>query len=391
MRLKNSSLGKIKNKLRKCKGCNFSTITQDIDICPVCSNKLDRIEACSPLGFCVDYEKNPRDFNGVYDWHSPVSDIALDCSDRLESIKEQIKNIHIRTNVIPSTGRVHLVNDNNGYLFTLGRKEDGSEWFCRDTISDDKERKKLSLLFEKKYAFVSTKTTGVMALSIGSVSDNLCLKPIDNTNAHAVKAAFLSWGYLVRRSIANFLDIDAQELSVGYNIEAKTSSPEAFFVEKLDNGAGYCNYLTNGNIINDAIINPLINNGQEYNKLTNEDHSKCSASCYDCIRDYGNQNIHNIIDWRLGLDLARLSDDPNADIGFCVDYWIKYIDNIIINMIKKQGFTVNKISDNIITFSNEQFVYLLTHPLWSESYIDNIKFELGMEIDVKSIYDLLKI
>lgn len=391
VRIKSSSLGKIHNQLRKCKNCGFSTITQDIDICPVCSNNLDKIDACSPLGFCVDYEKTPKDFNGVYDWHSQSSDIALDCSDRLESIKEQIKNIHIRTNVIPSTGRVHQVNDNNGDLFALGRRGENDEWFCRDTISDDKERNALKLSFEKKYAFVSSKTTGVMALSLESVNDNICLKPVDNDNAHAVKAAFLSWGYLVRRSIANFLDIDAQELSVGYNIEAQTRKPEVFFVEKLDNGAGYCNYLTSGNIVNDAIITPLIANGQEYGKLTSKDHLKCASSCYDCIRDYGNQNIHNIIDWRLGLDLARLSDNPNADIEFGVDYWIEYIDTVIINRIRKQGFTTQKISNNIIIFSDEQGIYLLTHPLWSDDYIKRIESELGSKIIPKSVYDLSKL
>ena len=391
VRIKNSSLGKIHNQLRKCKNCSFSTITQDIDTCPICSNGLDKIDACSPLGFCVDYEKTPKDFNGVYDWHSPSSDIALDCSDRLESINEQIKNIHIRTNVIPSTGRVHQVNDNNGDLFSLGRRSENKEWICRDTISDDKERNELKLLFEKKHAFVSSKTTGVMALSIENIREDICLKPIDNDNAHAIKAAFLSWGYLVRRSIASFLDIDAQELSVGYNIEAKTNRPEVFFVEKLDNGAGYCNYLSNANIINDAIIVPLISNGHEYVKLTSKDHLKCASSCYDCIRDYGNQNIHNIIDWRLGLDLARLSDDSTSDIGFDVDYWVEYIDTVIINRIIKQGFSVTKISNNIITFADEQGCYLLTHPLWSNDYVQKIGSELYIEIKPRSIYDLSKI
>lgn len=391
VKIKNSSLGKIQNQLRKCKNCNFSTITQDIDTCPVCSNGLDKIDACSPLGFCVDYEKAPKDFNGIYDWHSPSSEIALDCSDRLESIKEQVKNLHIRTNVIPSTGRVHQVNDNNGSLFSLGRRGENKEWVCRDTISDDKERSELKLLCEKKYAFVSSKTTGVMAISIEKISENICLKPIDNDNAHAVKAAFLSWGYLVRRSIASFLDIDAQELSIGYNIEAKANRPEVFFVEKLDNGAGYCNYLSNANIINDAIIVPLINNGREYIKLTSKDHLKCASSCYECIRDYGNQNIHNIIDWRLGLDLARLSDDSDAVIGFSIDYWVEYIDTVIVNRIRKQGFSVNKISNNIITFSDEQNFYLLTHPLWSNDYVKKIESGIDAEITLKSIYDLSKI
>ncbi|MBF0649270.1 MAG: DEAD/DEAH box helicase [Prevotella sp.] len=391
VRVKNRSLSVIRNKLHKCNNCGFSSVTQDLDICPICSNCLDKIDACSPLGFCIDYTEKPKDFNGVYDWHSPSSDIALDCSDKLEPIEHCIKNIHIRTNVVPSTGRVHQVNDNNGALFSLGRRGENSEWICRNAISDEKERNKLKLLYESNYAFVSSKTTGVMAITLDSINENININPICNDNSHAVKAAFLSWGYLVRRSIASFLDIDAQELSVGFNIDAKTRNPEVFFVEKLDNGAGYCNYLTNGEIVNNAIVMPLVQGGQEYERLTTKDHLRCSSSCYDCIRDYGNQNIHNIIDWRLGLDIARLSDNPNANVGLDVEYWKEYVDTVIINRMKRQGFTINKISDNIIIFNNERETFLLTHPLWSDDYIEKIEVELGVLLEKKSIYDLSKL
>lgn len=391
VRIKNKSLGVIHNKLHKCNNCGFSTITQNIDICPVCSNRLDKINACSPLGFCVDYTKKPKDFNGVYDWHSSSSDIALDCSGDLDDIMPCIRNLHIRANLIPSTGRVHQVNDNNGDLFALGRRSENSEWICRNSISDEKERNNLELLFENKYAFVSSKTTGVMALSLESINENICLNPINNSNAHAVKAAFLSWGYLVRRSIATFLDIDAQELSIGYNIEAQTSKPEVFFVEKLDNGAGYCNYLANGNIIGDAVIKPLIENGQEYNKLINKGHLKCVSSCYDCIRDYGNQNIHNILDWRLGLDIAKLANNQIAEIGFSDIYWNDFVNEFILNKLIKQGFVIKiKQNDSIICY-NENEYYLLTHPFWSESYISKMEQVNNLSCKKISIYDLMKI
>ena len=391
VQVKNKSLSVIHNKLHKCEKCGFSSITQSIENCPICDNILDKIDACSPLGFCVDYTKEPKDFNGVYDWHSPSSDIALDCSDQLEPIKHEIKNLHIRTNVIPSAGRVHQVNDNNGNLFSLGRRGTQGEWICRNTILDEKEKKSLELFYESSYAFVSSKTTGVMAITLAKISKNINISPINNENSHAIKAAFLSWGYLVRRAIANFLDIDAQELSVGYNIDTKTRKPEVFFVEKLDNGAGYCNYLTSDNIINDAIVKPLIKDGQEYKKLVTEDHLKCSSSCYDCIRDYSNQNIHNIIDWRLGLDIASLSSNSNTEIGFDVEYWTVYVDGVIINRINKQGYEVKKVSNNIIIFTDDKDTFLLTHPLWSDEYIKKIESELKLVFKKQSIYDLAKL
>jgi hypothetical protein len=47
----------------------------------------------------------------------------------------------------------------------------------------------------------------------------------------------------------------------------------------------------------------------------------CRTSCPDCLRDFSNLAYHSILDWRLGLDLARLALDPNAPIDFSVSYW----------------------------------------------------------------------
>jgi hypothetical protein len=38
----------------------------------------------------------------------------------------------------------------------------------------------------------------------------------------------------------------------------------------------------------------------------------CQVSCPDCLRDFSNLAFQNILDWRLGLNLARLRLDPSA-------------------------------------------------------------------------------
>ena len=48
----------------------------------------------------------------------------------------------------------------------------------------------------------------------------------------------------MRRSVAGYLDIDTSELSIGYHISSITHKPEIFIVERLENGSGYCNYLS---------------------------------------------------------------------------------------------------------------------------------------------------
>jgi hypothetical protein len=39
------------------------------------------------------------------------------------------------------------------------------------------------------------------------------------------------------------------------------------------------------------------------------------------LRDFSNLQYHSILDWRLGLDLARLALDPAAPIDFTPSYW----------------------------------------------------------------------
>ena len=36
----------------------------------------------------------------------------------------------------------------------------------------------------------------------------------------------------------------------------------------------------------------------------------CNTSCPDCLRSYSNLAYHNLLDWRLGMDMASLALDP---------------------------------------------------------------------------------
>lgn len=167
---------------------------------------------------------------------------------------------------------VHLVNDNNGDFYKLGKNNDGI--YVSRNAYPEYIKNTLNLSYESKYAFVSSKTTGVLMLSIAKVSDDLCQSPLNSeySNNHAVRVAFLSWGYLVRKSVPYFLDIDSSELTVGFYITPQTKKAKIFSVKQLENGADYCNYLS-GERYKDvplkAIIMPLIENGVIYNSFTN--------------------------------------------------------------------------------------------------------------------------
>lgn len=396
VRPKYNSLNVYNQPLCRCHNCGYSTIvdTEPQDSCPVCGNEMEKVKICSPLGFFVNYEKKPDDFSGDFDWYSSNSDIRLDCEQNLCNCRT-VANMTIRNNVSPSQGRVHLVNDNNGNLYRLGKDNKG-RFVSRDVLEEG-IKQSIRLQDETKYAFVASKTTGVLTLSVDKTSKNVNLSPIfaTNVNSYAVRAAFLSWGYLARKAISSYLDIDSSELNVGFYIVPHTKKAEIFFVENLENGAGYCNFLSGRRYTNvpmEAIVTPLAEGGEIYNQLTSEEHqSGCTSSCYDCIRDYSNQNVHSILDWRMGLDIARLANSEKATIDFSVPYWHNYIFSTIKNMLESNRYTVEEKQGTLIGNDPYGEKYVLVHPLWSDEYIASISRKIGTGYKPLSVFGITKL
>lgn len=380
-----NALNPYQKPLHRCGKCGYSTISSDegVNLCPVCGAPMEEISVCSPLGFCVDYRRPVEDFNGSYDWYSPNSDIKLDCEDSL-SLCNPVRNMSIRNNIIPSMGLVHLVNDNNGDFYVMGKRPENEYrgiYISKDAYPEDERN--FMLFDEKKYAFVASKSTGVLTLSLTQVPSALNLSPLRSQNeySHFIRSAFMSWGYLVRKAVASYLDIDSSELSVGYYITPGTQKAEVFFVEKLENGAGYCNYLSGrryANVPQKAIIDPLLPGGDIYEHLVSTEHaSECSSSCYDCIRDYSNQSVHGLLDWRLGLDLARLANDATAKVDFTVDYWEEHLNITVTSLLKSRGYSVIKKENTLLAKNNDGESILVIHPFWSVSYIEELIAHVG--------------
>ena len=386
---KRNSLNPYKIPLRYCIHCGYSAITESDmgDKCPVCGKTMDKVKICSPLGFCVDYSTPPRDFNGSYDWYSPTSDIKLDAEENLNSCPD-VCNLLLKNNVIPSQGLIHQINDNNGDFYNLGKGFDDI-WYDADIMS----YKQLS--YKDKYAFVVTKSTGILTMMMKDVPAYLCLDPVKTGNYFEIHAAFLSWGYLVRKAVASYLDIETNELNVGFNIvnNDSTHNPEIFLVENLENGAGYCNYLS-GRKVKDvpfnALIKPIIKGGELYEDLVKPEHAKeCVGSCYDCLRDFSNQKYHHVLNWRLALDLARLSQDKDSKIGFDVSYWSDFVNGHLKDIFAEDNVKVS-LKKGYIELDKNGNKYYIFHPFWSTTYIEQ---QIGMPLDCVnklSIFDVSK-
>lgn len=378
--------GIIEKGIYRCKNCETIFVDKcEKDECTICKSKLENFNACSPLGFCVEYGLIPTDFDGRFEWASRAGEVTLDPNSELKnSIK--IKNLILMSNRVPTDGIVHKINDNSGKLFLLGRypERGNNKWVVKEELIN----KNIKLVNEAKYAFISSKHTGVITLSLNTYSDKYHL----DANNPFHKAIFYSWAFLIRKAICDHLDIEINEFDVGYRVSPISKGPEIYIVEKADNGAGYCNYLNGINeigikgkekIASDVFISSILKNGRIYNDvLMKGEHQKCSSSCYDCLRDYYNQQYHSLLNWRVALDLASLAENGEAKLEFQQEYWKPYIENILLPTLE------NKLNGKVIFIDHHILIkaghkqFLITHPFWHKQYIKTIKEKLSDENDI---------
>jgi len=368
-------LNELPSQVLVCETCGFTTLNNDINSkCPECENEtIKKVNACSPLGYCIDFENGTKDFNGNFDYNPVSTSLSLDANSKLES-EFKVENLIVKTNVSPREGIVHMINDNNGMLFKVGKLNNTKQFVMRSAF-DTKKQTNLKLYNEKDFVLISSKTTGVLAASISSVSEDIDLCVTEGNNFLEIQAAYISWGFLLQKAVCDLLDIDTNEIEVGFHVKKKRG--EIFLVERLENGAGYCNHLSGRDgkeIPYKAFIEPFLKTSDFYkHKVGHKE--RCSSSCYDCLRDYFNQQYHSILDWRLGLDLAKLSIDQNAEIGFKTEYWSDYFEKLYTSFEKHKLYT-----DGIAIVENRGRKILITHPFWSELYINSILDNIDEEI-----------
>ena len=356
------------DEVYRCKNCKtvYTTITDDKK-CD-CTGDLINFKAITPLAFCVEYGVE-RNFDGRFEFNARAGEVTLDPESNLNNVVS-VQNLILSSNQIPDDGIVHLVNDNDGNFFKFGKIPQTKMWVVKEHMSNPN----ITLQNEDNYALLASKHTGVIALSLNDLSDNY----FQDINNPYQRAAFLSWGYLIRKSICSELDIETNEFNIGYRISPKIKKHEIYIVETAENGAGYCNYL-NGKedkeISKKVFIDSFKTDGKLYQELLyTESHKDCMSSCYDCLRDYYNQHEHNLLNWRFALDLARISNDKNEILDFSQEYWSdffnEYLNKLLVN--KDNSKLEQRNGHYYITDTNSN-LFLIKHPFWNNTFIESIK------------------
>jgi hypothetical protein len=284
---------------------------------------------------------------------------------------------------------VYLINDNEGNDFTFLKHSSTDVWINEDAFEQARkdlptqERRgiqapPLDQSNPEVRALASVATTDVLSVGISNAPVGLCLNPA----VAEARAGWFSFGYLVRRAATVSMDVAESELNLGIQPILDFSSPFAppsariFLSDALENGAGYCTHLGDPDRF-ERLLELIVGTGSPANRtfvdpLVSPGHAdECQTSCPRCLRDYGNMAYHPLLDWRTGLDMARLALDANAQVDLHQPYWADLLYGSIgfadqyFNALELVPDELGGLPAGLNTVDNE--VVILVHPLWDQT------------------------
>ena len=122
---------------------------------------------------------------------------------------------------------------------------------------------------------------------------------------------------------------------------------------------------------------------------------RCQTSCPDCLRDYSNLAWHNILDWRLALDIARLALDAHAPVDFTTTHWQPLVTTATTSYFNALGWTPAAFG-GLQAARSAARGELVVHPLWANTHPDILRAERGAlvagitELHSKTLFELVR-
>jgi hypothetical protein len=297
-----------------CRACSFVTDEPiDSTACPACgagTPDFAIIELAQPLGFRAT---RGEDFDGTFSWSARAMAARAHAD-----FAQLARTTGCGPTVHAGPGEQFTINDNRGRLFTLlPAAEDWGGWVT-DTAVDADQAKARPGGEARHVALGAIQETDLFFLSPSCQAEGLALtlEPTiglagETESLQGRRAAWYSLAFGLRRAAAPFLDVSPQEFSAGI-FTGSGGKTAAFLADALENGAGYSTHLARRDVLPkffEAVRNRHV-------RWEHESHaSSCSASCYACLRDYGNMAYHALLDWRLARDLFIVLTGGSLDIS----------------------------------------------------------------------------
>lgn len=274
--------------------------------CRVCGGQAAGVRMFQPRGFRTDH--NPRDFDDSHD------EPFYDAQPQLAAT-EQSAQVSTRAGMswhVVEQGEMVRCNDNNGKLFPMWSCRDGTVIVTLDPAAAEKAEEAGHREMDKS-AIGAVRPTDVAIIELTDIPLEGGVLSTDPGELPAGYAAIWSFAELLRRGIQHHLSVEPGEIDVGLqpirNMGRRTH--RIFIADHLENGAGYAAELARGAGLGDVLDDVL---GAVRTGFEAPEHSAtCSPSCPDCLRSYDNRNLHGLLNWRLGLDVATLAAGRELD------------------------------------------------------------------------------
>jgi hypothetical protein len=250
-------------------------------------------------------------------------------------------------------------------------------------------------------ALASITTTDVLLVGIDEqrIPVGVAIRP----TGLVARAAWYSFGFLLRGAASKLLDVDVNELDVGLRVFAENGIPraEVFISDSLENGAGYSTFLATDEALRDVF--DAIGSGSEPETLAwklvrhQQAGKPCDSSCYDCLRDYSNMAFHGLLDWRLALDLADLAvGRPLQE-----ERWLANARPIRDQLCNGFKWVPRDFGDIPAMERTGGDLMLLVHPLWNtepigfgptlaSAYDEAKKAAAGRRVIIASLFDAIR-
>jgi hypothetical protein len=345
-----------------CRRCqSVDTSTPPATFCTVCNGPTTDYQVVSlsqPTGFRTFYNQE-RDYDGSFEWTPRATRPKLGMG---------AVNLapHANFNIFSGPETVYVINDNNGSLFDFELFW-GESWMTREALTKVSARiPPVAIAGPDRRALAAISPTDALIAGIHAWPQGVFADPLKVEG----RAALYSLGFMLRRAAAVRLDVSDSELKIGLRTTVDSAGGvigQIFISDTLENGAGYSTHLgapAEFHALLSDLCSPATLNRLDL-RLRPDDHgSACHTSCHDCMRDYSNLAYHSILDWRLGVDMARLALSAAAPIDFSPSYWAGLPAFAIQGLhYALPGSTLARYA-GLPAVEHGSRAYIAAHPLW---------------------------
>ena len=362
-----------------CRNCqHVETDAPSSAACPVCGaqagsgeRSFQAMDLRQPKGF-ISYFSKARDYDGTFEFvpragRPKVGQPAFTFSS------------HLNFEVGSGVGRLHVVNDNGGRLFSFSQEGwAGSEAMIDVDAANAADRRHAASTRGRvpqprrpagpatSCALAAISDTDMMILGMQDYGRGRQADP----RTPQGRGALYSLAFMLRRAAAVYLDIQEYELKAGIRSRRNPSdgavTGQTFLCDTLENGAGYSTHLGEPGVVQELLemISKPTSRGFHERLVAHEHADACTASCPDCLRSYSNLAYHNLLDWRLAVDMAELALDAGAAVSLASDRW-RSIAETAARTLEAARPNCERIDlAGLRALKDGTQALIVTHPLW---------------------------